>query len=280
MSLTTEELRSRLARQRWTAQNIVLNAEVSTLPGRPDFLEQSPHVRAVVRTVESFFGADLRGLRIADLGCLEGGYSLALARRGADVLGIEAREENVDKCLLLQEHFAMPNLRFQQGDVKNFARSRFPEFDIVLALGILYHLDDPVSWLRQLGEVTRALLLVESHWAPETDAAVEALVPDLRRLGPLETFVNEGTEYRGRWFSEYETEEQRDSMLWASYSNPRSLWLTRPSLLRAIARSGFDLLYEQYDYWIDRYETVSTQSPRSLFLGGKSAALQVRRQLE
>jgi SAM-dependent methyltransferase len=276
MPLSTDELRARLANQRWTAQNIVLNEEVSTIPERPEFLAQSPHVKAVLRTVTSFFGKDLRGVRMADLGCLEGGYSLAFARLGADVVGIEARKENIEKCRLLEAHFAMPNLRFEQADVKELTRDRFGEFDVVLALGILYHLDSPVSWLRQVGQVTRALLLVEGHFAPETDAALAQLKPELQKLGPLDTVVEQSVEYPGRWFAEYETNAERDAMPWASYSNPRSFWLTRPSLLRAIAAAGFDLVYEQYDHWINRYETVSSQAPRSLFIGGKSQALKRR----
>lgn len=163
MALKSDELRSRLAGQRWTAQNIVLNAEVSTLPDRLDFLTQSPHLRAVLRSTAAFCGADFGALRVADLGCLEGGFSLAFAQRGAEVLGVEGRAENVDKCLLLRDHFALPNLKFAKADVKDFTRERFGEFDVILAMGILYHLDSPVSWLRQVGEATRSVLFVESH---------------------------------------------------------------------------------------------------------------------
>lgn len=276
MPLSTEELRARLAARPWTAHNVVLNAEVSTLPGAIDFVEENGIVRAVRRTVESFLGADLRGVRIADLGCLEGGFSLAFARRGAEVLGIEARPENVEKCRLLEEHFALPNLRFDRADVKEFSRERFGAFDVVLALGILYHLDDPVGWLARLGEATEALLVVETHWAPDADDAVERLRPEIRRLGPAETFVRGGSEYRGRWFREYESDAERDAMPWASYSNPRSFWLTRPSILRAVAAAGFDLVYEQYDHWIHRYEAAVAENPRGTFVGGKSAALRER----
>ena len=99
---------------------------------------------------------------MADLGCLEGGFSLAFAQLGAEVVAIEARAENFEKCRLVQEHFGLPNLRFVQGDVKDFDRARYGDFDVVLALGILYHLDDPVAWLRQVAGATRAVLYVET----------------------------------------------------------------------------------------------------------------------
>lgn len=102
---------------------------------------------------------------------------------------------------------------------------------------------------------------------------MESLVPDLRKLGPLQTFREGSADYQGRWFQEYETEEQRDAMPWASLSNPSSLWLTRPSLFRSIQASGFDLVYEQVDYWLSIYEKIVRQYPRSLFIGAKSAAL-------
>lgn len=267
MPFSHDELTEVLGRHRWTAHNIRLAPGVETLPGTPEFLKGSSHLRAVLGTLDLIFPAGLSGVRIADLGCLEGGYSLALALRGADVTGIEARAENVAKCRVLEEHFELPNLRFVEDDVKNFTASAYGSFDAVLALGILYHLDSPASWIRQISRGCSRALLVETHYAPEDDAAVLELRPVIRKLGPIENMNVAGTAYRGRWFEEYRTEEERDGMPWASFSNPSSFWLTRRSILEALRDSGFALLYEQYDHWLERWEVIVREYPRSLFVG-------------
>jgi len=140
------------------------------------------------------------GLRVADLGCLEGGFSLALAQRGMNMLGIEARRKNLEKAQLLKEHFETTNLEFLCDDVKNFSRERFGMFDIVLALGILYHLDQPVAWLRQIAEATSGVLVVESHFAPSDESSLSQIDPRLSQLGPIEKVEIGRETYEGRWF--------------------------------------------------------------------------------
>src|SRR6185295_179089 len=98
------------------------------------------------------------------------------------VVGVEARALNLAKCRLLQEHFGVPGLEFVQGDVKDVTPERFGSFDAVLALGILYHLDRPVEWLRQLESVTKDVLIVDSHFAPADEAALAAIDPRLSNL--------------------------------------------------------------------------------------------------
>jgi len=55
-------------------------------------------------------------IRIADLGSLEGGLSLELAREGWTVTGVEGRESNYRKSELIREYFGLPNLRFRLQD--------------------------------------------------------------------------------------------------------------------------------------------------------------------
>jgi len=41
-------------------------------------------------------------IKIVDLGCLEGGYSVEFARNGYDVLGMEIREINIQNVNIFQ----------------------------------------------------------------------------------------------------------------------------------------------------------------------------------
>ena len=267
----SERLRTRLAKYRWTAHNLELAAGVWTMPGSPDLVKTDPRLKAILQMCRALYRGRLTTLRVLDLGCLEGGYSVGLALAGAQVLGVEAREEHLEKCILARDALALPGLEFVCADVKAITAERLGSFDAVLALGILYHLDDPVGWLRQIAALTRGILFVDTHYAPVDEMSLAAVRPGLRcRLGALERFDSHGLAVAGRWYREWEVEGERDTMAWASWSNPRSLWLTKESLARAVRHAGFDVVAEQYDHWLDRYEVFTTEYPRTMMIGLKS----------
>ncbi len=197
-----------------------------------------------------------------------------MAQRGTNVVGIEARQTNLTKAFLLKEHFELSNLEFRRDDVKNFTRKSYGTFDIVLALGILYHLDEPLKWMRQLAAATDGVLIVDSHFAPSNDAGLELLDQRLSQLGPIQQIKDEETIYEGRWFSDCSEASNRESQVWASYSNTRSFWLTKDSLCCGLMRAGFDLVFEQHDAWgdLDIYKFFSTNYVRGMFLAIKSGA--------
>src|SRR2546429_3042549 len=146
MPLSNEDLRKRLAKQQWTSHNVQLNEEITTMPGQPDFVRTDMRLQAIQRVLRILYRDHLSTLRIADLGCLEGGFAMALSHQGATVLAIEARAKELEKAELLKEHFDLSELKLLCADVKDFTVERFGTFDVVLALGILYHLDHPVQW--------------------------------------------------------------------------------------------------------------------------------------
>src|SRR5579872_3546336 len=71
----------------FTAHNIELGDGRRTIPDKP-LLSDTAFTRSVLRTFElAFCDRDLSKVRVIDLGCLEGGYTVALARAGYDVTG-------------------------------------------------------------------------------------------------------------------------------------------------------------------------------------------------
>jgi hypothetical protein len=268
LPLSTNTLKKRLARQNWTSHNIRLNGEITTLPENYDFLRDD-RLKAIERVFRLVFGGGIAGKRIADLGCLEGGFAVAFASQGAAVTGVEARRANIEKLFLLKDHFDDLSLEFALADVKDFTVERFGLFDAVLALGILYHLDNPVEWLRQIGKTTRRLLVVDTHFAPADDLAFQQIDPRIGALGEIEKVEFAGSTYSGRWFKEFEPATDPEPQIWASFSNWRSFWLLKESLVRAIRDAGFDLVFEQHDYSMDNYQRLSVESPRILIVAAK-----------
>lgn len=265
------ELRATLQAQHWTSHNIRLAEGLTTMPGTPDFMTCDTRLAAVRRIIRTRFGDDISGLRIADLGCLEGGFAVALALDGAEVVGVEARAANLAKAELVRRRFQLTNLTFEKADVKNFTVDRFGSFDVVLALGIAYHLDRPAAWLHQIAPATKSVLIVDSHFAPADDAALALMRADIRNLSALEA---EGdTSYMGRWYSEFDehiSDEALEEQQWASWSNHRSFWLTEESLLRALLDAGFDNVAQQHDATIEVYRYYRDEFCRGMYVAQRS----------
>jgi len=215
----------------WTAHNVRLADGVWTISELPSGDEVK--LRRVTQVVSDVLGGEISGARILDLACLEGMYSLELARRGASVVAIEGREANLEKARFAARVLGLDGIDFEQGDVRGLSRERHGEFDVVLCLGILYHLDAPdmFPFVDRLGEVSRRALVVDTAVATR----------------PTETQEHGGDAYRGVRLVEHaenSSAEERRQALWSSLDNVSAFAPTRPSLERLLARSGFTSIYE------------------------------------
>jgi SAM-dependent methyltransferase len=212
----------------------------------------------------AFADRDPADVRVADVGCLEGGYSVELARAGYVTLGIEGREENFACCEYVRERVGLSNLQFACDDVRNL--EAYGTFDAVVCAGLLYHLDAPTAFLELLGRITRRLVIVVSTYATDT----EGVGFD---LGGWTT--HEGR--RGRWYGEVGEHQDADTHLasrWASLGNRASFWLAKRELVQAIRDAGFDLAFEQFDFVDDNVtDDYVERNSCSMFVGVATADL-------
>jgi SAM-dependent methyltransferase len=208
----------------WTAHNIRLDGDLYTRANR--LYGDEYKLRRVVQLVADVAGTDFGSLRVLDLGCLEGLYSIELAKRGAEVVGIEGREANIAKARYAREALGLDNVEFAQDDVRNLTRETYGEFDVILCLGLLYHLDadDVFTLLGRIGELSTQMAIVDTHIA----------------LSGREQRHHGGESYRGISFPEYSEE----GSLWAAIGNRTSFWPTRASLVNALSRAGFTSVSE------------------------------------
>src|SRR4029077_42225 len=65
-----------------------------------------------------------------------------------------------------------PHLPFEQGDIEERAILEVGRFDLVLCLGLLYHLENPMLAVRNLRGMTEKCLLLESMCLPEEAPAM------------------------------------------------------------------------------------------------------------
>lgn len=215
----------------WTAHNIRLAEDVYTMG--PGIAGDEIKLRRILQSVADLAARPLTELRILDLACLEGLYAVEFARHGARVVGVEGRAVNLAKASFAREVLELGNLELRQDDVRNLSRERYGSFDVVLCLGILYHLDAPdvFNFLERTAEVCQRFAVIDTH---------VSLADEDRR-------VHRGREYRGRAYVEHPphaTAEEKAGRLWASLDNPMSFWLTRASLYNALLHSGFTSVLE------------------------------------
>ena len=112
-------------------------------------------------------GADRSGLSAIDLASHQGWFAVNLARSGfGSVLGVDARESHVEDSSLIGSVYGLDRLSFSQGDVHELDAQATGTFDLVLMLGLLYHLENPVGALRACRELCSGLCVIETQVVP------------------------------------------------------------------------------------------------------------------
>lgn len=123
-----------------------------------------PHV--VLRGLDHFgFPQDLTGKTVLDIGCNLGFYAFAAKLRGAKkVVGFDISPDYIQEASYLRDQlgFSADEVEFRAQDGNNLARQG-EQFDVVINVGVLYHIENPVFFLRQVSEVTREMMLLESE---------------------------------------------------------------------------------------------------------------------
>jgi SAM-dependent methyltransferase len=174
-----------------------------------------------------------RDIKVLDLGCMEGSAAIDLALKGFNVVGIEGREKNVVKALFAKKALGLNNLEFFKEDVRKADYGKLGSFDVVLCLGLLYHLDFPdnIKLLENIYKICDSILILDTHVGLEGRGR----------------FSYKDMEYWGRKIREHSlasTQEEKHFRFESSLDNIESMWLTWPSLCNALVRTGFSSVFE------------------------------------
>jgi tRNA (mo5U34)-methyltransferase len=109
----------------------------------------------------------LAGMRVLDLGCNAGFWSLAAARAGADfVLGVDGRSEHVEQAQLVFEAKGVDPTRYRFETANIFAHRFDESFDVVLCLGLMYHVSRPVELFEIFTAVGARLVVIDTEIHP------------------------------------------------------------------------------------------------------------------
>jgi tRNA (mo5U34)-methyltransferase len=172
--------------------------------------------------------ADLKGASVLDIGCNAGFYSIEMKRRGAGrVLGVDS-----DDRYLAQARFAAEvtgyhdDIEFRKLSVYDLGAIG-ERFDVVIFMGVLYHLRHPLLALDLIHEhVAKDMLIFQSMQRGSTD--VEHVEPDYD-FWQIEHFARPG--YPKMYFIEHKY--AHDQTNW---------WAPNAACVEAMLRSaGFEI---------------------------------------
>ena len=154
-------------------------------------------------------------------------YSTGAPRR---VLGVDVRPGNIDRAQLVRDRLgiAAERLQFELADVFDLRRERIGTFDVVLCLGLIYHLENPVGALR----IARALTQRRLRGRVATGRAARAAAPRFGRTGQFMT-------QEAAWAA-FPARRRQESEWAASHGGVVSLIPNRAALIQAMRASGFE----------------------------------------
>lgn len=125
--------------------------------------------------LEPYLPADLRGLRVIDIGCNAGGVSVEFAKRGARVVGIETTERYYRQAVWVRDRLGldsfepMPRTAYELVDLGTF--------DVVVFLGIIYHLRYPQLALDILGRISTGVMFLSTPIIQSPTGLMEMRLP-------------------------------------------------------------------------------------------------------
>ncbi len=114
-----------------------------------------------------FGRVDVTGKSVLDIACWDGAYSIEAVKRGASrVLATDHwvwHNGYKRKSIELARTYLAPSIEVMDIDVPDISLKRLGSFDVVLFLGLFYHLRHPFHALERAAEMARKCLVVESR---------------------------------------------------------------------------------------------------------------------
>lgn len=243
----------------------VLDEYVDALPSAqhaidlvPGWNHSLPPETGIVAGASPFYGdprivwgmaqfGSLEGKQVLELGPLEASHTYMLHEAGAArVLAIEANKLAFMRCLIVKEILRLSRAEFLLGDCQKWLAQTAETYDLIVACGVLYHMNEPVKLIENMCAHSDAVL-IWTHYFDEQDLPPE----DLRRApfsGELVTQHVRGLDVRlheRRYFGAW-----RDKKFCGG-THDVHYWMEKKDILDLLRVLGFDdirLTHEQPDH--------------------------------
>jgi len=175
------------------------------------------------------------GMNVLELGPLEGGHTYMMLNAGASsVMSIEANARAYLRCLCIKEALRLDRARFLLGDFSSFLEQTDDHYELILAVGVLYHMTDPVRMIELLAEHTDRAIIWTHYFDDDS----------LRKVNIRDRYAKSSELIAGK-YGNYEAYRHNygEALTLNSYCGGMkeySAWLTRESLLELLRDVGFD----------------------------------------
>jgi hypothetical protein len=182
---------------------------------------------------------NVSGMKVLELGSFEGGHSFLLSKYGANVTGIESNSLSFMKSLIAEE-ILDHEAKFLYGDFLKYLDVS-ENYDLIVASGVLYHMENPVELLCRISEKTNKLFLWTHYFDPDL---ANWNLEVAERLG--DKFAYDGDFSVHSNFS-YPVVTQRylESLQLKEFCGgptEKSSWMFRNDIVDLLAKLGFDHL--------------------------------------
>lgn len=112
--------------------------------------------------------SDMTGMRVLDVGARDGFFSFECEKRGADVLAVDFVPQDATGFALAKS-IVGSSVNYLHASIYELPKHNLGHFDVVLFLGVIYHLPDPYLALEIVYSLTRSngTAFIESTRADE-----------------------------------------------------------------------------------------------------------------
>ncbi len=245
--------------------NLRLGDGITTAPEHPlgDF--PSYKWEAIGRALPE----DLTGWRALDIGCNAGFYTFELAKRGASVVGIDHDPHYLAQAAWASHKLGLAgDVELRQMDVYHLDELG-ERFDLVLFLGVLYHLRYPLLGLDLVTELVDGLLVIQTLTMSDTPATDTPATDTPATDTPADIGIKQRRRLREPgWptMAFIEHELAGDPTNWWVANEAAVEAMVRTTGLRVLARPGHEM-------WLCERESPSRHSvelARAVHRGGPS----------
>jgi len=110
--------------------------------------------------LEQVLEGGVQGRSVLDIACNWGGFSVEAKLRGAArVQGFDIRDGNIAKARMLRAHYGV-DVGLSVADIYDFIPSE--PFDVVLNLGLMYHITQPVEMMKKTFALTGRVAVLDT----------------------------------------------------------------------------------------------------------------------
>lgn len=189
----------------------------------------------------------LAGLKVLEIGTLDGYHACQLAKLDADVTATDVRLDNLTKALMRSITLGLRNIKFAYLDIDDMSGIAKDEFDLLFCSGVMYHLKDPLATLYNIKDKFKHILW-EGHTAH----------PNKEKLNAF--YNNYDIDYTSFAFQYTEYAEPGYDNKLAAKDVSTSKWFTKESWYKFFGCCGLKIVSTLYE------DFPNPHGPRSCWL--------------